>query len=75
MTTIRQESGEEGLEPLPTLREFRSGRALGWDAPPDFRGSVFFCWNLVARQRGAVRVGDTVHVTTLREGPPLPNGP
>ena len=42
VTTIDQATGEQGMEPLATLREQRSGRALGWDTPPDFRGSVFF---------------------------------
>lgn len=42
VTTIDQATGEEGLEPLVTLREQRSGRSLGWDTPSDFRGSVFF---------------------------------
>lgn len=46
---------------------------LGWEQPPDFKGSVFFATNLVARQRGMVRRGDAVAVTALRDGPPLPN--
>ena len=73
MTTIDQATGAEGMEPLVTLREQRSGRALGWETPPDFRGSIFFCWNLTARQQGVVRVGDSVRATALRNGPPLPN--
>lgn len=42
VTTINQATGEEGMEPLVTLRELRSGRALGWETPPSFRGAVFF---------------------------------
>ena len=66
VTTIDQETGEEGLQPLPLLREARAGRVLGWAQPPDFRGSVFFASNLVARSRGVVRVGDAVAVTATR---------
>ena len=73
VTTIDQATGEEGLEPLVTLGETRSGRVLGWEQPAEFRGSVFFAWNLVPQQRGVVRVGDSVAVAALREGPPLPN--
>ena len=39
VTTIDQDTGEEGLEPLVTLREMRSGRALGWGAVPGFNGA------------------------------------
>lgn len=66
VTTIDQETAEEGLQPLPLLREVRSGAALGWAQPPEFRGSVFFATNLRALSRGAVRVGDPVAVTAER---------
>lgn len=72
VTTINQQTGEEGLEPLATLREFRSGRALGWTHAPG--GAVFFATNLVARQRGVVRVGDAVAVLGMWPGEPLPRG-
>ena len=76
VTTCDQETGEEGMEPLVTLGTTRSGRVLGWEEPPDFRGSVFFCWNLASKaQRGVVRVGDPLQVLQVREGPPLPVNP
>ena len=76
VTTIDQATGEEGMEPLVTLGDTRSGRVLGWHEPPDFRGSVFFCWNLASKaQRGVVRVGDPVEVLEVRAGPPLPTTP
>jgi uncharacterized protein YcbX len=76
VTTIDQASCEEGMEPLVTLGTTRSGRVLGWEDPPDFRGSVFFCWNLASKaQRGVVRVGDPLQVLEVREGPPLPTNP
>lgn len=57
------------MEPLATLRDQRSGRVLGWEQPADFKGSVFYGTNLVAKGRGGVvRVGDAVRVTQLREG-------
>ncbi|KAL4452002.1 hypothetical protein ABPG75_007664 [Micractinium tetrahymenae] len=73
VTTINQATAEEGLEPLVTLRERRSGNALGWGAMP--KGAVFFATNLVARQRGVVRRGDAVEVTALHSGPPAPRSP
>lgn len=73
VTTINQATTEEGMEPLATLRERRSGRALGWEALP--KGAVFFATNLVARQLGIVRRGDVVEVTSLHAGPPAPRSP
>lgn len=73
VTTINQATAEEGLEPLATLRDRRSARALGWEAMP--KGAVFFATNLVARERGVVRRGDAVEVTALHEGPPAPRSP
>jgi uncharacterized protein YcbX len=76
VTTIDQVTCEEGMEPLVTLGTTRSGRVLGWEEPPDFRGSVFFCWNLASKaQHGVVRVGDPLQVLEVREGPPLPSNP
>lgn len=66
VTTIDQQTGEEGLQPLPLLRELRSGAVLGWAQPPEFTGSVFFATNMRALSRGVVRVGDAVAVTAAR---------
>lgn len=73
VTTINQSTGEEGLEPLVSLRETRSGKLLGWDKVPGLTGgAVFFATNLLARQRGVVRLGDRVAITARREGAPMP---
>jgi uncharacterized protein YcbX len=56
-----------------SLREIRSGKLLGWDKVPGLTGgAVFFATNLLAKQRGVVRVGDKVTVTAEREGAPMP---
>jgi uncharacterized protein YcbX len=61
------------MEPLVTLQETRSGRVLAWDQMvPKFRGAVFFACNLIAKQRGVLRVGDSVIVKATRQGPPRP---
>jgi uncharacterized protein YcbX len=51
VTTVDQESGERGREPLPTLSTYRS-----------LDGQVLFGQNLVHEGRGVVRVGDFVEV-------------
>jgi uncharacterized protein YcbX len=51
VTTVDQETGERGREPLRTLSTYRS-----------FDGQVLFGQNLVHEGRGAVRVGDPVEV-------------
>ena len=68
-----KDASEEGLEPLASLRETRSGKVLGWDKVPGLPGgAVFFATNLLARQRGVVRIGDRVAITARREGAPMP---
>ena len=49
VTTVDQETGERGSEPLRTLSTYRS-----------FDGQVLFGQNLVHEGRGVVRVGDSV---------------
>lgn len=57
VTTVDQETGERGREPLHTLSTYRS-----------FDGQVLFGQNLVHENRGVVRVGDPVEVLdTARE--------
>jgi uncharacterized protein YcbX len=51
VTTVDQETGERGREPLRTLSTYRS-----------FDGQVLFGQNLVHEGRGVVRVGDPVEV-------------
>jgi len=51
ITTVDQETGERGREPLRTLSTYRS-----------FDGQVLFGQNLVHEGRGVVRVGDAVEV-------------
>lgn len=47
VTTVDQETGAAGEQPLPLLRSFRSGVALGWDATrPSFKHAVHFGWNV-----------------------------
>jgi uncharacterized protein YcbX len=67
ITTIDQETGEEGMEPLPTLQRMRSGKVLGWgEQQPTWRGRVFFAWNMVSDDTGLVCVGDRVEVVRKR---------
>ena len=52
ITTVDQESGERGKEPLKTLATYRKAR-----------GEVWFGRNLIHASLGTVRVGDPVEVT------------
>lgn len=67
VTTIDQETAEEGKEPLVTLGQFRSGKVLGWAAQrKSWTHDVFFGWNAAVLQQGTISVGDTVTVTQPR---------
>lgn len=59
MTTIELEKGEyrPTKEPLRTLSQFRANE----------RGGVFFGQNLIARNEGMIRAGDTVEVLEVKE--------
>ena len=52
ITTVDQESGERGKEPLRTLATYRKAQ-----------GEVWFGRNLIHTSQGTVRVGDPVEVT------------
>lgn len=49
LTTVNQETGERGIEPLRTLSTYRKAR-----------GKVFFGQNLIALDQGVVSVGDAI---------------
>ncbi|PSC71196.1 PITH domain-containing 1 [Micractinium conductrix] len=70
VTTIDQATAEEGLEPLVTLKDQHSARALGW--PAFGGGEVFFGVNMVGLACGVVRRGDAVAVAALRGAAPAP---
>jgi uncharacterized protein YcbX/ferredoxin-NADP reductase len=59
LTTVNVESGNfrTSREPLNTLSTFRANE----------RGGVFFGQNLVARNEGLIRVGDTIEVLEYKE--------
>lgn len=61
VTTINQETAEEGREPLTTLGSFRSGKLLGLaEQRRSWTHDVFFGWNAAVVSPGQVAVGDTV---------------
>ncbi|KAF6263444.1 MOSC-domain-containing protein [Scenedesmus sp. NREL 46B-D3] len=67
VTTINQETGEEGTEPLTTLGQIRGGKILGWAAQrKSWTHSVFFGWNAAVAQQGTISVGDSVAVIAER---------
>eukprot|EP00882_Tetradesmus_deserticola_P008434 GHRQ01008893.1.p1 GENE.GHRQ01008893.1~~GHRQ01008893.1.p1 ORF type:complete len:274 (+),score=117.08 GHRQ01008893.1:309-1130(+) len=67
VTTIDQETGEEGTEPLRTLGKTRSGKVLGWAAKhKSWTHEVFFGWNAAVAQQGTISVGNTVAVIQAR---------
>jgi uncharacterized protein YcbX len=70
VTTVNPESGAltAGEQPLPALRAFRSGAALGWDARrPAFKHAVFFAWNV--QPVVAAKGGGGYEAYTSEEGP------
>ena len=66
ITTVNQETGVMGRQPLQALLEKHSGETLGMRE--DWKDRPMFGWNTVPRSGvGAViRVGDTVTVTSTR---------
>ena len=64
MTCTDQDTGEVGKEPLVTLKNFRSSKALGWDLS---KSAVFFGWNLVPKAHGVIRIDDNIQITKRRE--------
>jgi uncharacterized protein YcbX len=75
VTTVDPESGAltPGEQPLPALRAFRSGSALGWDARrPAFKHAVFFAWNVqpvVAKNGGyEAYAGEEAPLCVLERG-------
>lgn len=51
LTTVNQDTGEKGAEPLPTLSRYRTRN-----------NKVYFGQNLVALDHGEIKVGDTVTI-------------
>lgn len=62
MTTVDQETGEIGEEPLKTLNEFRKGSDIE-GAPPGMMSKVFFGWNAITKDYGIINVGDKLSIT------------
>ncbi len=58
LTTVDQDTGEVGEEPLKTLTAYRS-----------YDNHVYFGQNLIASTFGEVKVGDTVHVVQWKDDP------
>ena len=50
VTTVNQETGERGKEPLKTLAQFRNNN-----------GQVLFGQNMICEKKGSVHVGDQLH--------------
>lgn len=67
VTTVDQDTGEKGKEPLRTLAEFRRDIP---GAPPGSSGNVYFGQNLIHRGRGTLTAGTEVEV--LEEARPAP---
>lgn len=63
VTCVDQATAEVGKEPLHTLKEFRSSKALDWDMGPH---SVFFGWNLVPNVEGVIKVKDRINCLQRR---------
>ena len=63
ITTVDQERGVKGKEPLQTMATFRRGIP---GAPPGGEGEVYFGQNLIHREEGVLRVGDPVEVLDLQ---------
>lgn len=59
VTTVDQETGEKGKEPLATLARFRRNVT---GAPAGSEGSVFFGQNLIHRSEGTLEVGAEVEI-------------
>jgi uncharacterized protein YcbX len=55
VTTVNQETGDRGKEPLTTLAQFRSNN-----------GQVLFGQNMVCERTGTVNVGDEIYPAVLR---------
>ncbi|KAL2634560.1 hypothetical protein R1flu_006039 [Riccia fluitans] len=64
ITTIDQETGKVGKEPLPTLKKFRVGQALG--SNPSMRGKMYFGQNVGCEvkegEARTVNIGDVLHI-------------
>lgn len=60
VTTVDQQSGQRGAEPLATLARFRRN--------PE-SGKVDFGWNLIPEREGRLSVGDSVEVLERRSRP------
>lgn len=63
VTTVDQETGAAGREPLRTLATYRRGT--------EGEGKIFFGQNLVHHAPGTLRVGDRLHIE--EEGAPSPD--
>ena len=74
MPLVEQETAKKGSQPILAMKDFRTGKHLGFDKfgkyamTPLYRGgdvnsTTFFGWNAVPVQRGfVVSVGDVVRV-------------
>jgi uncharacterized protein len=56
LTTVNQETGEKGIEPLQTLATYRK-----------HNGKILFGQNLVTLNEGTVRVGDEITIHSFQE--------
>lgn len=70
-TTVDQETGARGSQPLLALHKIRSGKILAsgqaqFRDRPEWKHSVFFGCNLVTVRGGMLAVGDELHVTELQ---------
>ena len=63
VTTVDQDRGVKGKEPLRTLATFRKNIP---GAPPGGEGEVYFGQNLIHREEGVLRVGDPVEVVAVQ---------
>lgn len=71
---VEQETAEKGSQPIQAMKDFRTGKQLGFDKfgkyadTPMYRGgavnsTTFFGWNAVPVQLGSIiSVGDSVTV-------------
>ena len=61
VTTIDQDSGEVGKQPLIVLKDIRTGEALGW-SKESWQKEAFFGWNVVNQCTGRIKAGEELKV-------------
>ncbi|KAK9860439.1 hypothetical protein WJX84_002475 [Apatococcus fuscideae] len=67
VTTTNQATAEVGKEPLRTLKQIRSGKALDWTQEKAWKAQAFFGWLCVPLGEKIVAVGDTLHPMDHRD--------